>query len=474
MSLIDNFSSRSLPRVGSASAWSEDHILAVDDFGQDRPAVITRAFDGIASLMNGAGPSPGGLPSEDEGEGRPADQVQKLLFYPGTVLRIESFGGILYTPQRHAVDFVNRPGAALLRSNSLDVLRDDAQFLSQLSRYISNEENAAALECIDYTKKRYDALSFPVSATMELTFSCHHACKHCMNSSSPKRDRTGELHPDVWIAQLAKLRQKGMIDVYFSGGEISRYDGYGDVLQACDDLGISYLLVSDLAGHSDRDFEILTNARNLTSVRVSLDGHIAEQHDFLRGQGAFQKTIRGIERLISAKVPVGIYHSVHTQNLPHVDAFVSFCNDMGIRDILTGVACPIGRGETALARYTLDDERCAELTRTYVESILSGRVRPMNRAWNLIADAWERNRAKPNVFATWRDFAHGGTHRIHLAPNGDIRLCPKLESTKYSVVGNIAVDDMQEVWDSPLLNELRGYLETENMIAGVRYLQLQQ
>ena len=169
----------------------------------------------------------------------------------------------------------------------------------------------SCVEQIKYCSSSHDSLNYPISATVELTYSCHHACRHCMNSSSPKYARGLEKTSSYWIALIREMRSRGLFHIYFSGGETIRFEGYKQVFDACDELGVRYLLVSDLAGHSEVDFINLSTCKNLDMVRVSLDGHDAVTHDYLRGRGAFDATIRGIKTLQDLGINVGIYHSVH-------------------------------------------------------------------------------------------------------------------------------------------------------------------
>lgn len=445
------------------------HALATHPIPQDNPRVITSYFESIPSLMNGEGPNPTRGPLGREITEYPPSRPSVPLALPeGTLLRREDFGSILFNARKGGVAFLNRPATEL-------VIRPDAtnkeadKLASELDAVFIDRISPGPARIVSYDYSLVDAFNYPISATMELTYSCHHSCKHCMYASGPGFNRTQELSLDQWASTLEDMSSRGLCSLYFSGGEIVRYEGYQHLLSLCDALGLTYLIVSDLAGHSDRDFEVFAAAKNLSSVMVSLDGHDESSHDFLRGTGAFAKTLAGIKRLMGLKVPVGVYHTVHSSNLQSVPRMIDFVNELGITTLVTGVACPIGRAKSALKDQTLNDDGCMELTRHYLGAIASGKIVPLNSGWTTLADRYKRTGRCDNVFSTWRDFAHLGTHRVHLSPTGEIRLCPKLQGTQYSSFGNVREMGIDEAWRGAQMTELRQKAVLENLILGAPY-----
>jgi MoaA/NifB/PqqE/SkfB family radical SAM enzyme len=455
---------KNLVSVDQTSRQRDRHALALFDVQQIVPEVVTPAFNSIASLMNGGGPrpTPGGL-VEDDDDAEPEEEELEggtITLAPGTVIRQEAFGGIIYHPSLPLLEYVNRPAFALLsKLASRGVTPLELGPLARNLQPVLKSGKGPAGEVIRYSGSRLNALNYPITATIELTYSCHHACRHCMNMSSPKHDRAGEKTPEYWENLIVEMRSRGLFHVYFSGGEIIRYKGYKKIFDACDRLGVRYLLVSDLAGHTEADFLNLRTARNLDTVRVSLDGHDESTHDFMRGRGAFEATLRGIRRLQDDGIHVGIYHSVHRRNLMYVEDFLNFCLNIGIRSVLTGVACAIGRGETKIE--SLKDDECVQLSNIYLRYVREGFIQPVDGGWMGLA-----REESTSVFQTWRDFVHGGTHRVHLTPNGAVRICPKLEKTCFARFGVAENGGVEAAWHSPRLDQLREWNVQRDGIVG--------
>lgn len=67
-------------------------------------------------------------------------------------------------------------------------------------------------------------------------------------------------------------------------------------------------------------------------VQVSLDGPDAERHDFMRGAGAYAKTLAGIRRLTEAGVHVILSLVAHRDNLDSLEDYYRLAIELGVRE----------------------------------------------------------------------------------------------------------------------------------------------
>lgn len=93
---------------------------------------------------------------------------------------------------------------------------------------------------------------------------------------------------------------------------------------------------------------IKENAHRLKSlgvraIQVSLEG-MEKNNDAIRGQGAFQKTIRAIEILVESKINVSVSFTLTKQNILDVLPLVKLCEELGVWRIGIRRLVPIGRG----------------------------------------------------------------------------------------------------------------------------------
>ncbi|MEM7626096.1 MAG: radical SAM protein [Planctomycetota bacterium] len=130
-----------------------------------------------------------------------------------------------------------------------------------------------------------------------MTNKCNLECKHCYVSSGPR----GEY--GLSVERMMRLSD----EVYETIGSAVFGLGGGEALVRLEDT----LRVIE---HARRHHEVklVTNGtlitpavarqltRNKIHIKISLDGGTAELHDFMRGRGAFARTMRGIQNLLDA------------------------------------------------------------------------------------------------------------------------------------------------------------------------------
>jgi uncharacterized Fe-S cluster-containing radical SAM superfamily protein len=146
--------------------------------------------------------------------------------------------------------------------------------------------------------RQLDSLWFQVTGTL-----CNLACTHCFISCSPGNRSFGFLTYDQVAAALEQSRALGVKDYYFTGGEPFMHPRLLDMLDAALQFGPATVLtngtllpervVRTLAASRDRSIYSL-------ELRVSIDGHDAASNDRIRGDGAFDRAMDGVKRLIAA------------------------------------------------------------------------------------------------------------------------------------------------------------------------------
>ena len=132
---------------------------------------------------------------------------------------------------------------------------------------------------------------------------CNLTCEHCFISCSPKNDSLALMTEANILPYLEEAAAMGVKDYYITGGEpfiskelealIERILQQGPVTVLTNGTLITEARAQRLADIRDA---------SLYSVefRVSIDGFNAEENDAIRGDGSFEKAMRGVERLVAA------------------------------------------------------------------------------------------------------------------------------------------------------------------------------
>lgn len=156
---------------------------------------------------------------------------------------------------------------------------------------------------------------------------CNLACRHCYSTSGPgirHELAVGPLNPF-----LEYTFENGFNIVSISGGEPFLYGQLKDLLKAAKRIGyLTQVATNGMLLKSAKNQECL---EYLDLIAVSLDG-FADQHDQIRClNGAFEKTVQGIEFLKSIGKDFGIIHTVTNQSWPILIRLADFAFDKGAK-----------------------------------------------------------------------------------------------------------------------------------------------
>jgi len=189
---------------------------------------------------------------------------------------------------------------------------------------------------------------FVKAIELYVTSKCMLACKHCCIGSGGQD--TISKRAIYELLKEAKMLDVNMIHV--TGGEpflrkdildiidrMLRFDYYISlVTSGCVELPRAYF--RKLCDFSSTDkFELL----------VSLDGD-KKHHEFIRGEGTYDKALSFISNVLSAGIRVRIITCVSMLNINILPSFVNLIKECGVRDIIILYFTPTGRGEW-LRRY---------------------------------------------------------------------------------------------------------------------------
>lgn len=199
-----------------------------------------------------------------------------------------------------------------------------------------------------YKEYRKDILYSPLRIYYEVTLACNLHCKFCFNNSGKPRKK--ELTTKEIIASLHSLRNDNVIDIRFTGGEITcRHDWY-EILKTAKDLGFVVSCNTNGNFFDPKIAEKLASL-NLDQITVSIDG-TEEHHDKNRGEGSYKKAIKNLELLykLGAKLRINTLLTKLTLNdlEPLLEATAKYINEINFFPVAF-----IGRGEGLESEYSM-------------------------------------------------------------------------------------------------------------------------
>jgi MoaA/NifB/PqqE/SkfB family radical SAM enzyme len=145
-----------------------------------------------------------------------------------------------------------------------------------------------------------DTLWFQVAGTL-----CNLQCTHCFISCSPTNDTHPLLPTETWRNQLQEAKRYGVKEYYFTGGEPFLHPDLLEMVEGTLVHGPLTVLTNGILiteRRAARLAEISRNSRYSLDFRISLDGLNPEENNEIRGEGTFEKIMRGVFRLVDVGI----------------------------------------------------------------------------------------------------------------------------------------------------------------------------
>jgi radical SAM protein with 4Fe4S-binding SPASM domain len=178
--------------------------------------------------------------------------------------------------------------------------------------------------------------------TLEITDECPMQCAYCYRghadeATRPGQDRSVDVGPPLpfpvllgHLKRLACVTSAGTIQI--AGGEPLRSAGLLDWIREIRALGLRCTLLTDGGLLTDAMVASLSVA-GLSLVQPTLLGDTAQCHDALKGAGSFQATVAGVDRLITAGVPVSVAFVATALNAGSFRGALELCFALGARTV---------------------------------------------------------------------------------------------------------------------------------------------
>lgn len=166
---------------------------------------------------------------------------------------------------------------------------------------------------------------------LHITNNCNQNCSHCMFNSSPLAGQ--ELNRNDVLKVIREAQTLGCRIFYFTGGEPfvsdALYPALHTIFNETDTHAVILTNLTLIRQHIDH---LSGFPKERLHFQVSIDG-IGENHDQLRGKGAFNKLIDNLKTLIEAGFPCTLAMAVNRHNVPDMEKLIDFAYENGVSNI---------------------------------------------------------------------------------------------------------------------------------------------
>jgi radical SAM protein with 4Fe4S-binding SPASM domain len=277
----------------------------------------------------------------------------------------------------------------------------------------------------------------PLILSWNVTRECNLKCSHCY-INAVDRKLENELTTEEGKRLIDQICEVSRPLLILSGGEpLLRPDVY-ELIKYGSSKGLKMGLGSN---GSLIDVAVAKKLKEagITTVSISLDSHIAAQHDDFRGViGSWEKAVNAIKVLHDNNVLVQVNTSLTHDNYDQIDDIMSFSESIGVENFHLFFLVPTGRG------MKLDDispQKYEHMITTTFAKVSKHRlnVRP--------SCAPQFMRIAQGMGLDMRQWIRGciaGMYYCRIYPNGDITPCPYLPVK----VGNVREKSFKEIWQN--------------------------
>jgi MoaA/NifB/PqqE/SkfB family radical SAM enzyme len=294
--------------------------------------------------------------------------------------------------------------------------------------------------------------------TMPVTFygivneHCNVKCRQC--EYWRLKEYKDEMTIEEWQNALLSVKEfVGEFSINFSGGEPYIKKGFLDLLAFGHQNGI-HCGVTTNGYCMTKENAAKTVAAQPFNVNMSLDGHTAELHDYLRGQpGLFDRLCKGVEYLRQEqakqgiKFPINIKPTINRLNFRIMPDIVRLAQQL---DATTVNFQPVNRWtQETYEELWVEAEDLADFERTIEELIAMKQdgapIMNSDEVLHLMIPHFREEKA-PDETRPCRV----GLRNFWIDTRGDIKLCDE-----YPVIGNIKEQSAREIWYGEQAQKIR-------------------
>ncbi len=274
---------------------------------------------------------------------------------------------------------------------------------------------------------------------IDVTSACNLACIHCYY---PPGRHGHAIDTELAIDVLDQLPAMGTLSITFSGGEPLSHRHFDRILRSArkNDLTITLLTNGTLI---DDHWIDLFREINLNTVQLSLYSMNDEDHDRITGEaGSLRKTLRGIEKVHAAGIPVSVSCHIMKPNRHSYRTLVPWTAERHIKLVTDFIML----ARTDFTDDNLDNRLGNEETEELIREMLG------------YGDEYAKADENPSVRIDPEDFRKravcgAGFDGICMSAHGDFYPCSGFMDYK---LGNANTQRVADIWEnSPGLTELR-------------------
>ncbi|MGB9614219.1 MAG: radical SAM/SPASM domain-containing protein [Fervidobacterium sp.] len=264
----------------------------------------------------------------------------------------------------------------------------------------------------------------PRNIEFEITTLCNYRCLHCYCNAG-KRSSV-ELSTDETKSVIDQLVEADAELLDIVGGEPLIREDIFEILSYGRSKGLRMLMNTNASLATKEVVGKLKEIIPELSIGVSLDGPIAEIHEFVRGKGTFGRTMRGLMNFLNAGFDVTLLFVVNKVNYKYIDEMLKIAEELDA-NLYVDRFIPVGRGKLFKEKL--------EPTKENIEYVVE-RLRTYSGNVELFIEE--------NIFGG--ECTAGRTHASILV-DGNVVPCGHFRYNPEFYMGNVTKERFKDIWE---------------------------
>ncbi|MBD3379959.1 MAG: radical SAM protein [Candidatus Omnitrophica bacterium] len=296
-------------------------------------------------------------------------------------------------------------------------------------------------------------IAFPEQVDIALTGKCNLRCKHC--NTTETWDGRDELSFGEVKDLLDQLKEQKIFRLDLFGGEPFYHPRFFKYLELINRYPMRVTILTNGTLIDEEAVRHLKKLRFLAIIQISIDGSKPEIHDWQRGEGSFEKAMRGVRLLLSNGVPVTIKAILNSHNYTDLDNMVELARGLGLPGMHFGDAVECGKAAVYSDQMSFESEahrkimeNVFEVKKKYPGFEIGG---TLGQKIDMLKDFYKQGPGSGTrgVFST----CPAGHSTLSIRSDGKVVPCSAFWTL---ICGDVRKSSLKDIWEnSEMLNRIR-------------------
>lgn len=205
----------------------------------------------------------------------------------------------------------------------------------------------------DFIDENFEGIRAPFTAGFELTAKCNLNCVHCY--AKPDRNHQ-DFTLDEFKAIFDTLVDRGLLDCYFTGGEIFTRPDFEEMFVYAKKKGVLVSLLSNITLLNQRHINLFKEYP-VEVISTSMYGYSEESYEKVTGvKGSFRKFMNALELLQKNDIKYELKFVAMEQNIDDLYKVRDFGNKLGVPMVVILDVHPMSDGSMEPVSFRLTPE----------------------------------------------------------------------------------------------------------------------